>query len=211
MMSSEKAMSAGNQQERLDADWVVGFVDGEGCFHVGMNRQPRMRLGWQVLPEFRVVQHQKDEDILHELQLFFGCGSVCVNNGDRMEFRVRGVCNLKKIVVFFKDHPLKTRKRREFHKFAQIMQIIEAKKHLSTSGLMEIAALANQMNRRRNQSASRILRDCTPDTRKGLKIQSDPHGDMGRSRETVARLREIGGHESNRSERNTLSLNWRLA
>jgi hypothetical protein len=44
-----------------------------------------------------------------------------------------------------------------------------------------------------------------------VKIQSDPHGDMGRSRETVARLRAIGGHESNRSERNTLSLNWRLA
>ena len=54
-MPGNNAMSAGNQQERLDANWVVGFVDGEGCFHVGMNRQPKMRLGWQVLPDFRVV------------------------------------------------------------------------------------------------------------------------------------------------------------
>jgi hypothetical protein len=31
-MSSDKPSGAGNQQERpLAAEWVVGFVDGEGC------------------------------------------------------------------------------------------------------------------------------------------------------------------------------------
>jgi hypothetical protein len=180
IMPSDNAMSAGNQQERLDVDWVVGFVDGEGCFHVGINRQPQMRLGWQVLPEFRVVQHQKDEMILRRLQSFFDCGSVGVNNGDRMEFRVRGVYNLNKIVRFFGNHPLKTRKLQEFHKFAQILQIIEAKRHLSISGLVDIAALAIQMNQRRNQSASRILRDYMPNTRKGEDIVRPPwrHGEV---------------------------------
>ena len=47
---------------------------------------------------------------------------------------------------------------------------------------------------------------------KRMMIQSDPHGDVRRSREIVARLIPRGvGHESNRCERNTLSLNWRLA
>ena len=49
---SENSSGADNQQERLSAEWVVGFVDGEGCFFVGINRQPSMKLGWQVLPEF---------------------------------------------------------------------------------------------------------------------------------------------------------------
>ena len=46
---SDNPTAADNQQERLSTDWVVGFVDGEGCFFVGVNRQPSMRVGWQVL------------------------------------------------------------------------------------------------------------------------------------------------------------------
>jgi len=48
--TSENPSGADNQQERLSAEWVVGFVDGEGCFFVGVNRQPSMTIGWQVLP-----------------------------------------------------------------------------------------------------------------------------------------------------------------
>jgi hypothetical protein len=33
-----------------------------------------------------------------------------------------------------------------------------------------------------------ILRDCTPDALHGVKIQSEPHGDMGRPAEMTARL-----------------------
>jgi hypothetical protein len=44
----------------LNAQWVVGFVDGEGCFHVGINQNESMSLGVQVLPEFTVVQHEVD-------------------------------------------------------------------------------------------------------------------------------------------------------
>ena len=87
-------MSADNQQERLDSRWITGFVDGEGCFHVAINRLHEMTLGWQVLPEFRVVQHQRDEIILEKLKLFFSFGSIVINHGDRKEFRVRGLENL---------------------------------------------------------------------------------------------------------------------
>jgi len=40
---SENPSGADNQQERLSGDWVVGFVEGEGCFFVGINRQPSMK------------------------------------------------------------------------------------------------------------------------------------------------------------------------
>ncbi len=33
----------------------VGFVDGEGCFYVGINPHPEMSSKFQVLPEFTVV------------------------------------------------------------------------------------------------------------------------------------------------------------
>src|SRR5438034_9375111 len=46
-----------------------------------------------------------------------------------------------------------------------------------------------------------------------VKIKSDPHGDVRRPREIVTRLNPLVNQvtRSNSSERNTLSLNWRLA
>lgn len=67
----------------LSADWVVGFMDGEGCFYVGIFRNPETRLGYQVIPEVRIVQHQRDVQVLYALQEFFGCGKVCRNHEER--------------------------------------------------------------------------------------------------------------------------------
>lgn len=156
-------MGAGNQQERLDAAWVVGFVDGEGCFHVAFNRQPKLRLGYQVLPEFRVVQHGRDVQILVRLQSFFGCGSVSVNHGDRKELRIRGLENLTRVVEFFETHPLQTKKKDDFRNFARMIKLMRTGKHLRPSGLYEIAGLSLAMNTRKNTAATRILRGHTPD------------------------------------------------
>src|SRR5205823_13143010 len=157
-------MGAGNQQERLDAEWVVGFVDGEGCFHVGINRQPGMKSGWQVLPEFRVVQHRRDERILQKMQSYFGCGSVVVNNGDRMELRILMNKNLTQVVNYYEKHPLRTRKQNDFRNFAKVISLMQRGDHLRLTGLSDVARIALSMNRRRNQAASRILRDCKPNT-----------------------------------------------
>ena len=141
-------MSAGNQQERLDADWITGFVDGEGCFHVAINKQPEMTLGWQVLPEFRVVQHQRDEQILHRMREMMGCGQVVVNHGDRKELRVRGLNNLNRIVTFFEAHPLQTKKQNDFKTFAKIISMMNKHEHLTREGLENIARLSATMNKK---------------------------------------------------------------
>ena len=140
-------MAADNQQERLNNSWIAGFVDGEGCFHVSINKQPKMSLGWQVLPEFRVVQHKRDEAVLHQIKDALGCGQVVVNHGDRKEIRVRGLENLNRVVKFFRENPLKTTKRENFEIFAKIISLMNKGQHLNQKGLREIAKLASKMNR----------------------------------------------------------------
>ena len=152
-------MGADNQQERLDAKWIVGFVDGEGCFHVAINKLPKMTLGMQVLPEFRVVQHERDKEVLEKLRNYFGFGNVVVNHEDRKGYRVRGLQNLNVIVQFFKTNTLQTSKRRNFELFAEIIDLMNKKQHLTKEGIVEISKIASQMNRK----ASRILRDYTPE------------------------------------------------
>ena len=148
MSNGENVESADYQQERLDPNWIVGFVDGEGCFYVGINQHNRT-LKWQLLPEFRIVQHQRDEQVLHRIKNYFGFGSVAVNHGDRKEFRVRGLENLNKIVEFFNKYKFQTQsKQKSFEIFSEIIGIINDGGHLSESGKKRIAVLVSQANKK---------------------------------------------------------------
>ena len=131
----------------LEAQWVVGFVDGEGCFHVGINQNKEMRLGVQVLPEFTVVQHEIDEQVLYGLKDYFGCGVVRVNHGTRLSYRVRGQANLRdRIIPFFEKHKLKTRKNVDFKKFRKVILLMEKGEHLKPEGLEKIRKIKASMN-----------------------------------------------------------------
>jgi hypothetical protein len=141
-------LTAGNQQERLDPQWVTGFVDGEGCFHISINKQEQMSTGWQVLPEFRIVQHTRDEALLNELQRFFQAGKVVVNHGNRKELRIRRLDELRKVTTFFENHPLITKKQKDFELFKEVLQLMKDRKHLTDEGLEKIANLCWQMNRK---------------------------------------------------------------
>ncbi len=143
----ENMAGAENQQERLESCWIAGFVDGEGCFHVAINKQPKMTLGYQVLPEFRVVQHKRDMDILERMRMSLGVGRIKRNHGDRFELRVRGSKELNRIVEFFDAYPLQTKKRQDFELFKEIIFLMNDKKHLTHEGLHEIAEKASLMNR----------------------------------------------------------------
>jgi len=136
---------------KLEAQWIVGFVDGEGCFHISINKNDTMTLGYQVLPEFTVVQHERDVKVLHALKTFFGCGVVRVNRKDktstRMAYRVRNVKHLLDIISpFFLKHQLKTQKHVEFRKFRRVLLAMDKGKHLTKQGLEEIREIKNQMN-----------------------------------------------------------------
>ena len=127
---------------------MTGFVDGEGCFFVGMNRHPEMTAGFQVLPEFTVVQHQRDVQLLYALKQFFGCGVVRVNHGDRMAYRVRKLDHLKEhIMKFFERYPLKSKKRIDFLKFRKVIMLIDRGEHLIPEGIKRIQEIASSMNR----------------------------------------------------------------
>ena len=130
----------------LNAQWIVGFVDGEGCFHIGINKNDRMKLGVQVLPEFTVVQHEVDEQVLYALKAYFQCGVVRKNHGTRLSYRVRGQENLlQRIIPFFEKHQLKTRKRVDFQKFRKVILMMEKQEHLSEDGLEKIRQIKATM------------------------------------------------------------------
>lgn len=132
---------------KLEAQWITGFVDGEGCFFIGLNTNIQMSVGFQVLPEFVVVQHKRDEQILQALKAFWGCGVVRKNHGDRLCYRVRGLKDIKNIIIpFFEKHSLKTKKKIDFLKFRRVLQLIDKNEHLKVNGLLIIDKIRLTMN-----------------------------------------------------------------
>ena len=158
-MPSENATSADNQQERRDyyLGWIVGFVDGEGCFSVGIFRNRILKNGWQVFPEFVVTQGEKSLAVLEEMQKFFGCGKLFINtrydNHREPLYRycVRSRSDIReKIIPFFQKYSLRTAKQKDFLRFTKIIGMMDRKIHLTHAGMKRIAKIVEHMNRKKN-------------------------------------------------------------
>ena len=70
---------------------------------------------------------------------------------------------IETIIPFFRKHPLRSSKQRNFVKFARCVEMIDAGQHLSYEGLADIAEIAETMNRQKPRTELiRILRGHTP-------------------------------------------------
>ena len=175
----DNVTGAENQQERLIEfrGWVIGFVDGEGCFSIGFNRQEdRMnrkgyKTGYQVSHRFAVTQGVKSIACLEELQSFFGVGRIFTNrrHDNHREHLAQYVVDrrtelIEVIIPFFRRFPMHSAKQEDFEKFATCLALVEQGRHLVPAGLAEIAEIAQTMNRRKpRHELIRILRGHTPD------------------------------------------------
>jgi LAGLIDADG DNA endonuclease family protein len=175
---SDNPTGAENQQERLiTLGWVLGFVDGEGCFSIGLTRQAGgvnrkgYRTGWQVSHSFVVVQGARSLDALKRLREFFGVGALGFNRRfdnhkeDLRRYVVTDRIDLREVIIpFFMAHPLRTEKQRDFLKFAQCVDLCATGHHLTGGGLADIVEIMQTMNHQKPRTELiRILRGHTPD------------------------------------------------
>ena len=177
---SDNVTGAENQQERLIEfrGWVIGFVDGEGCFSIGLVRQADRpgrggyTTGYQVTHDFVVTQSASSVHCLEELRDFFGVGQVYINrrhDNHREHLHRYSVHRrqdlIDRIIPFFREHPLRSAKRRDFEKFASCVELMAGGQHKTHAGLVEIVEIMQTMNRRKpRHELIRILRDHTPET-----------------------------------------------
>ena len=175
---SDNLEGAGNQQERLIEfhGWIVGFVDGEGCFSIGFVRQPDRpgrvgyKTGYQVVHSFAVTQGASSAPALEELAKFFGVRRIYRNRRhdnhreDLLQYRVGRRDDLLEVVIpFFERHPLRSAKRADFEKFSACVRRMASGSHLTAPGVLEIVEIAQTMNHRRpRRELIRILRGHTP-------------------------------------------------
>src|SRR5665213_3495708 len=149
-LPSDNQIRADNQQGRLDPWWIVGFVDGEGCFSISIFKNVTSKLGFQVFPEFVVTQGAKSLAVLEKLQSFFECGKIYENRRadnhreNLHRYCVRSLSELQeKIIPFFEQYPLLTAKHQDFLVFCEVVKAMKNRTHLTEDGLLAIRELAS--------------------------------------------------------------------
>lgn len=150
----EKAISADNQQGRpiVQPWYICGFVEGEGSFHVALYKDPRMKFGIKIIPEFHINQSAMRPEPLVAIQKYFGCGYIKQNHklrrkDDTLVYVVRNRTDLLQIIIpFFQNHLLLSSKQQSFEYFQRVVNKLEQGQHSMKQGMHEIVDLAYQMN-----------------------------------------------------------------
>jgi LAGLIDADG endonuclease len=133
-------------------NYLAGFADGEGCFYVGIHPTSNVKHGLQVVPEFHVSQNGERLSVLKLFADTLGCGTIKKNasansNDKTWVFVVKRHEELfEKLLPFFRRFPLRSEKQQEFFKFAQVVEMMHRKEHLTVEGLRIILDTAFLMN-----------------------------------------------------------------
>ena len=131
----------------LNADYIIGLVDGEGSFSV---RIPNNKRRAKVELTFSLKLRHQDKEILSELQKFFGCGNIYIQRDKRKNhslcyrFEVHNKKEIiEKVIPFFKENPPKIQSRkRDFELFKEIVNLSQS----ASIDLKKINFLKEQMH-----------------------------------------------------------------
>jgi hypothetical protein len=91
--------------------WLIGFVEGEGCFFVVKTGYPRFTIS------------QADKDILIKIKEFFGCGVVYLSSSKNRvyEYRMTKIKDLPKLIAFFDNKLITKAKIEQFNKWKEVV------------------------------------------------------------------------------------------
>ncbi|MFA5358153.1 MAG: LAGLIDADG family homing endonuclease [archaeon] len=154
----------------LSKDYILGFVEGEGCFSVALSknidRKPRIGK-WKcdkknpylfaVKPSFRVTNCEANKQVLEEIKEVLGFGSIYIQKrgNDRIQnaaqFYTKSFSECLKAREFFKTLTFNTTKGEDFKLWCKCLEIMEQSKHLEKEGLLEICRIRDQMNFRKTK------------------------------------------------------------
>ena len=112
-------------------EWIAGFVSGEGSFIIKISKSRNSKLGVGVQLVFQITQHLRDEKLMKNFILYFGCGRL-VKFDQKVNFIVTKFSDIiEKIIPFFNKYPIVGVKALNYNDWCEVALIIKNKGHLT--------------------------------------------------------------------------------
>jgi len=154
--SHDMISSMGRTKPIVEANYIVGITDGEGCFYVNLSKSTAYKAGYRVQMHFHLKLQATDRDLLEKICNTLKCGKVYfqpeqrTNHSQCYRYTVSAWRDIESILIpFFKKHPLQTAsKSASFDIFCQIANLVSQGQHLTPNGIETIRTLKQRMNKR---------------------------------------------------------------
>jgi hypothetical protein len=143
--------------------YITGFADGEGSFNTSFRVRNDYLLGWKITPVFNISQKQRD--ILAIIKSHLKCGTIRLRKDGVWAYEVDNRNALQtQIIPFFEKYPfLSQKKKKDFWRFKQILQVLERNKSTTRVDLQQICQLVDEIESKscRKYTTDQILMRAT--------------------------------------------------
>lgn len=151
----------------VPAEYIVGLVDGEGCFCVTISKHKTKKLGYDARLMFEIEMVAEDRPLLETICNYFNCGRLYDLNYERygwrphVKYAVKSVGDIANTIIpFFKENKLRSKKAKDFELFCKAYRVFENKEHLTLQGLEKLRLIQQSMNiRSKTKWASAKVRE----------------------------------------------------
>lgn len=131
----------------FDLCWLVGFIEGEGCFDINIVDK-KTGAGSNVQLRFRLSQHIRDLELMENIVTYIGCGTLHRDSRSPVvTLIVTKFSDIEnKIIPLFENYSLKGVKGFNYYDFHKVVLLMKNKAHLTVEGLEQIRKIKAGMN-----------------------------------------------------------------
>lgn len=140
--------------EPLNPHYVVGFIDGEGCFSASVGKHKTLSRKLEVRLEFSIELRADDRKILERILATIGAGKIYDCSYERygwyphVKYKIGNVKDMVEYLFpFLKKYPLQAKKAQVYKNFREIALAFSRKEHLSDQGFERLLKLREEMRK----------------------------------------------------------------
>uniref|UniRef100_UPI0030E51A5E hypothetical protein n=1 Tax=Ophiocordyceps sobolifera TaxID=94213 RepID=UPI0030E51A5E len=156
----------------LSPQWVTGIIDSEGNFSVFTAQAIKTKEKPKFSLAFKVTQKEHSKGILIDLQKYFNCGNIYLDNKkeDAYKFSIHKLEDIiERVIPHMDKYPLLTSKYLDYQDFKKVALLLKDKLHISKEEDLacktreEILSIKNNMNSLRSfEERWNYLKSCEP-------------------------------------------------
>lgn len=118
-------------QKIKDPNWLIGFIDAEGCFQVVVQKSSNSnaKTGFWVSLRFTLTQHSRDKALLESFLDYFACGKYYLTSKrDEGNFIISKFSDIYgKIIPLLDKYSLAGSKLQDYLHFVKLAELIKSR------------------------------------------------------------------------------------
>ena len=131
----------------LYKEWLIGFIEAEGCFLCLVRKNVNHTIGYQVTLNFTLTQHSKDLALMTMLKENFGLG-LMYENLSIVRWVITKKSDIDTLITLLNSELIGA-KSLDLKDFTKVQEIINSGLHKTEEGLNQILDIKRNMNRGR--------------------------------------------------------------